>query len=91
MIISPPTMMTLFFSKDPTSIFRGLNTISPLKVFVDPYFYLCGDLVTTEINGEVTHTFSARTYIKNVNENIDNLFDTTLNNYGSPLKGGYIP
>ena len=57
MIISPPTMMTLFFSKDPTSIFRGLNTISPLKVFVDPYFYLCGDLVTTEINCEVTHTF----------------------------------
>ena len=44
---------------------------------------------TTEINGEVTHDFLDRTYIKNVIENIERTFDTTLENYGSSLERGY--
>ena len=46
-------------------------------------------MLTEEINGEVTHAFSYRTYIKNVSENIEKLFETTLKNYGSPLEGFY--
>ena len=48
-------------------------------------------MVTVEMNGEVTHAFSSHTWIKNLNENVENLFDTTLNNDRSPLEGGYHP
>ena len=37
------------------------------------------------------HAFSARTYIKNVCDKIEKLFETTLRNYESPLKRGYHP
>ena len=49
------------------------------------------DVGTVEISGKATHDFSDCTYIKNVRENIENIFDTMLNNYGSPLDGGYYP
>ena len=35
----------------------------------------------SEIDSKVTHDFSSCTYIKNVSENIENLFKTTLDNY----------
>ena len=48
-----------------------------------------GDVVTAEINGEVTYAFFDRTYIKHVSENIQNMFETRIKSYGSPLYGGY--
>ena len=35
------------------------------------------------------HAFSARTYIKNVCDKIEKMFETTLRNYRSPLEGGH--
>ena len=37
------------------------------------------------------HAFSARTYIKNVCDKTEKMFETTLKNYGSPLEGEYHP
>ena len=79
----------IIFKKDLTRIFRGLNTLLPLKRVGYPEFYLVGDMVTQEINGETTHAFLSLTYIKNMNEQIENIFDTTIKNYVSPLEGGY--
>ena len=63
----------LVFSKIHTVILRGLNTLFLLKVVGDPELYLGGDVVTVEINGEVTHTLLAGTCIKNVSEKIENI------------------
>ena len=43
------------------------------------------DVGTAEINGEVTYTLLARIYVKNVIENTEKIFETTLNKYGSTL------
>ena len=78
----------IVFRKYPTFISRGLNTILPLKIVGETYLYL-SDVVTEEINGEVTHDFSACTYIKTLSDNIEKIFDITLNNYLSKLEGDY--
>ena len=59
-----------------------MNTMFPLKVVGDSELYLCGDVVTTEIDGKTTHVFSEYTYIKKTSEKIDNIFETTFNKYG---------
>ena len=46
-------------------------------------------MVTTKKNGEVTHEFLTRTYIKNISENIEKLLDNIIKYYGSPLEGVY--
>ena len=44
---------------------------------------------TAEINSEVTYNFLACTYIKNMSENTEKIFETTLKKYVSPIEGGY--
>ena len=81
----------LVFSKHTTGTVKGLNTLLPLKGVGYPELYLGEDVGNAEINGEVKHAFSACTYIKNVSEKIENIFETKLNNCGSSLEGGYYP
>ena len=68
-----------------------LNSFFLLKLVGEPDLYLGGDVVTAEISGEVMNDFLAHTYIKNVTDNIEKSFGTTLNNYRSPLEGVYYP
>ena len=79
----------LSLSNNSTRIIRGLNTLFPLKLVGDPELYLCGDVVTAEINGEVTHAFPDRTCINNLSGNIEKLFGTTLKNCGLAPEVGY--
>ena len=81
----------LVFSKKPLVILKGLEALFPLKGVGKPEFYLGGDVGLRDTEHGTVHTFSAKTYIKNVFEKIECLFETTLKNYGSPLEGGYHP
>ena len=66
MSISPSTLANFFFIKYPADILRVFNALLPLKGVEDPEFYLGGDLIIAEINGEVMHSFLISTYIKNM-------------------------
>ena len=46
------------------------------------YIYLGGGMVADKIYGEISHAFSDHTYIKNMIDTIENIFEPTLNNYG---------
>ena len=81
----------LVFSKQALSILRGLESLFPLKGVGKPEFYLGGDVTTLCTANGYSNAFSAKTYIKNVCDKIERLFDVTLRNYGSPLEGGYHP
>ena len=67
----------------------GPNKIFLRKVVGEYEFYLVDDLGTAEINGKPTYDFSACAHIKSVTDKIENIFETTLKNYESPLEGGY--
>ena len=43
------------------------------------------DMVTTEIYYEAIHAFEYHTWTKCLSDNIENIFDITPKNYGSPL------
>ena len=80
------------FSKKPRDILKDLNLFFPLKGVGHPEFYLGGDVeVSKDNNGHFHYVQSAKTYIKNVCDKIDTLYETTLRNYGSPLPDGYHP
>ena len=64
----------LVLRKYPTGILRVLNTLFPLKGVLEIEFYLGDDVGTSELNGEVTHAFVDRTYIKHASKNIDKSF-----------------
>ena len=53
-----------------------------------PEYYLGGDV---EINAKYGMQLSAKTYIKNVTERIEKMFETRLRHYGSPLEDNYHP
>ena len=79
----------LVFSKNPDAILQGINTLFPLKGVGHPEFYLGGDVVVTKRFGKMHYETSATTYIKNVCDKIEKLFETTLRNHGSPMVDGY--
>ena len=81
----------LVFSKQAISILKGLESLFPLKGVGKPEFYLGGDVTVIRTGEGYTHAFAAKTYIKNVCDKIERLFETTLRNYGTPLEGGYHP
>ena len=56
---------------------RGLDTLIPMKGVGYPESYPCGDVGTAEINGGVRHVFLDFTYIKNMSDNIEKIFETT--------------
>ena len=80
----------LIFIKITTIIMSVLNTLFPLKVVGESEFYLGGDMVTLEINGEISHTLSARTYIKNVSKKIENILIPHSRAFDNHLRGSII-
>jgi len=57
-----------------------------------PEYYLGGDIKKI-INKDLPSqtVISAKTYIKNISDKIERVFEFTLRNYHSPLEGGYHP
>ena len=81
----------LVFSKHPSVILKGLSTLFPIKGG-KPEFYLGGDVEAVKDEDGVFHyVCSAKTYIKNVCDKIEKLYETSLRNHGSPLPDGYHP
>ena len=70
---------------------RGLKTLYPLKGVGRPEFYLGGDVNMAKTTKGYMHAFLAWTYIKNVCEKIEKLYETSLKNYRLPLEGRYHP
>ena len=81
----------LVLSKDPVKILKGSENLYSLKRIGKPEFYFGGDVNVIKMSKGYTHAFFAKTYIKNVCDKIERLFETTLRNYGSPLDGGISP
>ena len=79
----------IVLGKYTSGICKVSNTLSPLKGFGEQYSYLGGNVVTDKIHGEATYAFENHTCIKHISENIENIFETTINNFGSPLEGSY--
>ena len=81
----------LVFSKHPSVILQGLSAMFPIKGG-KPEFYLGGDVeVVKDEDGIFHYASSAKTYIKNVCDKIEKLYETSLRNHGSPLPDGYHP
>ena len=53
-----------------------------------PVYYLGGNV---DIGTDSSMYWSAKTYIKNVCDRVEKLFDITLKSYGSPLEDNYHP
>ena len=70
---------------------RWFNELLLLKGFGDLKSYLDGDVGTSEIYGKSMHDFPAFNDTKKVSENIENIFDIILDNYGSTIEGGCNP
>ena len=63
-----------------------------LKGVGEPEYYLGGDVLRKkDKNGERKTTLLAKTYIKNICDKVEKLFNISLRNYHSPLEGGYHP
>ena len=64
-----------------------------LKGVGEPEYYLGGDIERKKREDGLGYVskLSAKTYIKNVCEKIEKLFQITLRNYHSPLESGYHP
>ena len=82
-------------SKNPMQIIEELKKVGSfeLKGVGVPEYYLGGNIdrsVKPDKNGCRTK-ISAKTYIVNVCEKIERIFDTKLRNHHSPLEGGYHP
>ena len=54
-------------------------------------YYLGGDVEEVEVDGKKAWVLSAKTYLKNVCDKIERLYEVKLRNYGSPLEAGYHP
>ena len=66
----------------------GLNTLVPIKVFLDPFSFMGGGVIPSDIDGEKRIPFSSHLHQK-CEWNFRKLFLITLKNYISPLQGGY--
>lgn len=82
-------------SREPMVIIEEVKKVGnfKLKGVGEPEYYLGGDIERKKRDDGLGYTskLSARTYIKNVCEKIEKLFQITLKNYHSPLEGGYHP
>jgi len=80
-------------SEDHMSVIDEFKKIggSKLKGVGEPEYYLGGDIERVKIKCEaqtMLTKISAKTYIANVCDKIERVFDITLKNYHSPLQGG---
>jgi hypothetical protein len=71
------------FSRDPYKILNALKEKYDFKNVGNPEYYIGADL--TQDPHTKNWSMSAKTYIKNVCEKIENLLGITLKNYGSPM------
>jgi hypothetical protein len=78
----------LIYSKEPEEIITILEGIYNLRGIGIPDYYSGADW-TCDKDGDIC--LSAKTYIKNVCDKIEKLFDVKLKNYGSPLESGDHP
>ena len=69
---------------------RGFITLFPLKEVGLLELYVAIYLGTSKIYGKPIHFIEDHTYIKSVRYNIKKEFETTINIYGLPLKGGIV-
>ena len=84
----------IIVSKAPMDIIAELEIIGnyTFKGVGEPEYYLGADVSRKKIPGvPYITTISAKTYLKNVCEKIERLFECKLRNYHSPLEGGYHP
>ena len=81
-------------SKAPMNIISELEIVGKcrFKGVGEPEFYLGADVTRKKVPGvPYITTLSAKTYIANVCEKIERMFECKLRNYYSPLEGGYHP
>jgi hypothetical protein len=81
-------------SKSPMAIIKELEKIGKyeFKGVGEPEYYLGGDVSRNKNKNEsISTVLSAKTYILNVCDKIERLFELKLRNYHSPLEGGYHP
>ena len=82
-------------SREPIKIIEEVKKTGNFKFkgVGEPEYYLGGDIGRKKREDGLGYIniLSARTYIKNVCENIEKMFQITLKNYHSPLEGGYHP
>ena len=82
-------------AKEPMKIIDEIKTVGgfKLKGVGEPEYYLGGDIERKERsdNGKLYTKISARTYIKNICEKVERVFNITLKHYHSPLEGSYHP
>ena len=78
----------IFVSKDPMKYIEQLKFEYEMKGVGVPEYYLGGNV---DIGTDGTMYWSAKTYIKNVVDRIEKLFEVTLKTYGSPLEENHHP
>ena len=78
----------IFVSKDPMKYIEQLKFEYEMKGVGVPEYYLGGNV---DIGTDGSMYWSAKTYIKNVCDRVEKLFDVTLKSYGSPLEDNYHP
>ena len=84
----------IIVSKDPMKIIKELKVEGgyELKGEGEPEYYLGGDIIRHKTNdGKRKTVLSSKTYINNICEKVERIFEITLRNYHSPLEGGYHP
>ena len=81
-------------ARDPMNIIKELEQVGKytFKGVGVPEYYLGGDVSLKKNNeGKSQIVLSSKTYIMNVCDKIERLFNLRLRNYHSPLEGGYHP
>lgn len=84
----------LIWSKEPMKLIKQLEAKFHLKGTGVPEYYLGGDIEQIKWVGSPTGTaiaLSSRTYITNVCEKIEKMFEIELRHYGSPMDPLYHP
>jgi len=81
----------LVFSKDPMRIIECLKVPSPLQGVGLPEYYFGGDFKIQERDKGGTITVCARTYIGNVCQRVEELFNIQLMSDETPIAADYHP
>ena len=84
----------LAFGKDPMATIEELKRDYILKGIGKPEYYLGKDIVDLAEDWHaqgIYNALSAKTYVKNVVQKYEKLFDTTLREYKTPMEANYHP
>jgi len=78
----------IFVAKDPMKYIKIMEYEYQLKGVGVPEYYLGGDM---EFSKDGKMSWSAKTYIKNISERIEKLFEICLKSWDSPMVADYRP